>query len=395
MLFDRSFVFSFTIAILCSWGSRVEAVRCPACAPVLVPTLSEHLADADSAFLVKLVSSRKADPKSGKIAQTTLSILQIEIDIENKYKQGEKLVLAKYLDGKAGDLYFLNGTRKKEASPVVWNKPQAISETAYYYITQAPPLDAPNTERLAYYLKFLEYPDAVIANDAYAEFAKSPYDDVAALRKILPREKIRKWLASTETSPARVGLYGLMLGLCGTKDDVKFMENQITVLRANHNVGVDGVISGYLLLVGEKGLDLIDKEKLSNKKTSLAQAYSAMQALRIVWTYGADRIPRNRLKKSMRLLLDRQDMAEFAIADLSRWQDWSVQNRLMEMFRSKEFGTKGIKLAVVRYMMASTQDIPEGTEPTSIKHVQTGKKLLAELKKLDPATYRRAIRFGF
>jgi len=395
MNFVRVSSSSVLIAILYGWSCQLGAALCPACTPVLVPTLGEQLADSDSAFLVKLVSTRKTNLKNGKSARTTLSILQIEFDIEKKYKKGEKLVLAKVVTGKVGDLFFLSGTRKKETDPVAWSKLQAISRSAYNYVTQAPPIDAPNAERLPYYLNFLENPDSTIAFDAYAEFTKAPYQDVAALRKILPRKKLRKWLTNTKTIPARIGLYGLMLGICGTKEDIGFMENQITVLRTNFNVGVDGVISGYLLLVGEKGLDLIDKEKLTNKKTSAAQAYSTMQALRIVWSYGKDRIPRNRLKKSMRLLLDRKDIAEFAIGDLSRWQDWSVQNRLMQMFRSKDFGTKGIRTAIVRYMIASTKDIPEGTEPTSLKYVQSGKKFLAELKKLDPTTYRRAIRFGF
>ena len=36
----------------------------------------------------------------------------------------------------------------------------------------------------------------------------------------------------------------------------------------------------------------------------------------------------------MRLLLDNPDFADQVIPDLARWEDWSVMDRLVEMFKA-------------------------------------------------------------
>ncbi|GIS58489.1 MAG: hypothetical protein CM1200mP2_07140 [Planctomycetaceae bacterium] len=102
-------------------------------------------------------------------------------------------------------------------------------------------------------------------------------------------------------------------------------------------------MSGYLLLVGEKGLPLIEQLKLKNqflvdangkvltdkkgrkKLVPFSETYAAMQALRFMWSYADGRIAKPRLGQSMRILLDRPKLADLVIADLARWKDWSIR----------------------------------------------------------------------
>src|SRR5690606_27612754 len=100
--------------------------------------------------------------------------------------------------------------------------------------------------------------------DAYAEFAKSPYHEVASLAKDFSREKLRKWLVSPQTTQTRIGLYGLLLGLCGTAEDLPLLERKIVETSKDYRLGIDGVIAGYLMLSGEKGLSLVEKSKFLN-----------------------------------------------------------------------------------------------------------------------------------
>ena len=51
-----------------------------------------------------------------------------------------------------------------------------------------------------------------------------------------------------------------------------------------------------------------------------------------MWTYEPDIIPKGRLKESLRLLLDRPELADLVIADLSRWKDWKIMDRLMTIY---------------------------------------------------------------
>jgi hypothetical protein len=244
-------------------------------------------------------------------------------------------------------------------------------------------------------LKFLETPDGMIANDAYGEFANAPYKDIVPLAKQFPREKLRKWLASPDVPATRLGLYGLMLGLCGNEEDAALMQAKIGETTDGFRLGIEGVMSGYLLLTGEKGLETIEKSKLQSKEVPFSETYAAMQALRFLWTYGNGRIPAERLKASMRLLLERPEVSDLVIADLARWKDWSIQSRLMEMYGAEEYNIPSIKRSIIRYMIASTKDVPAGGGEKPPRHVTDGAKLLAQLRDKDAKMVNEVERYFF
>lgn len=370
-----------------------SAVACPACGPVLKPTWSERLANSDAATLVQWVSATRGSKDGQKPASSSFEIIQIARDADKLLKKGQQIAVAKYVEGEAGNLFFLWG--KKKGKKIDWKPAKEISETAYHYITQAPSPEVAGPKRLRFFLKFFEFPDDLIATDAYIEFAKSPYKDVKAISDAMDRKKVRKWLADPDTVQSRIGLYGLMLGLCGTKEDIPFLEKRIVTLKQEFRIGVDGVIAGYLMLVGEKGMDLIDRTKLKNVKAPRSETYSTIQAIRIIWTYGNGAVGKDRLRQSIRLLIDRPGWIEMIIPDLARWRDWSVQDRLMKLYGQNKYDTRPIKQSIIRYMLASTQDIPENARSPRPPHVVKGRKLLAALKKKDPKTYRLTMSFPF
>jgi len=106
--------------------------------------------------------------------------------------------------------------------------------------------------------------------------------------------------------------------------------------------------------------------------------FSAIMALRF---HGQNEsiIPRERLVKSMRLLLDRPDVVDLVIPDLARWQDWESMDRLVELFKSADKKTSWVRIPVVQYLMACP--LPKAKEK------------LAELKEIDPESVRRGSLF--
>ncbi|GAB4136565.1 MAG: hypothetical protein Tsb009_03700 [Planctomycetaceae bacterium] len=382
---------SLLIVFLTSFADSLWA--CPACGPVLEPTWSERLARSDVALLVQWVEGKPGKGPDAVGASTTFEIVQIARDTDNAYKKGQRLFLPKYISGKPGNLFFRWGVKKN--GKVEWRSPVPISETAYHYITQAPSPEVPGSKRLRFFLKFFEYPDNLIANDAYIEFAKASYEDVKSTSDVMDRKKIRKWLTDPETPQSRIGLYGLMLGMCGTKEDIPFLENRITQFKEEFRLGVDGVIAGYLMLVGEKGMDLIDRTKFLDTKAPQSETYSALLAIRIIWTYGNGKISKDRLRKSMRLLIDRPELAELAIPDLARWRDWTVQDRLMKLYGQKDYDTRSVKTAIIKYLIASTQDLPKDKTAKLPPHVVKGRQMIETIKQKDPKTYRIATRTFF
>jgi hypothetical protein len=167
-----------------------------------------------------------------------------------------------------------------------------------------------------------------------------------------------------------------------------------------------------------------------------------------MWRYSEGRIEKSRLRASMRILLDRPELADLVIADLARWKDWEIQDRLMDIYISSitkvvpntdakltedeqkalenefdelqkkasklvdgkfpvtldaqtadAFNVPSIKRAIVRYMLVSTKDIPDeatsGENSVVPKHVTKGRSYVEILRELDPKTVSQAERFFF
>jgi len=369
---------------------------CPFCsAPSL--TLSEQLADAELAALGQWTSGTK--PTETQKATTTFTVLNVAKNANDKLQKKQVVTLEQYLPGKPGDLYLLTANTSPAKDGLEWSVPLEVTETSYDYIVKAPNPEVATGKRLAYFIKYLEYPDQVIANDAYAEFANAPYEDIATLAEKMPREQISKWVTSDETSPTRLGLYGLMLGLCGNDSDARKMQEMIAKESDDFRLGIQGVMAGYLVIKGKEGLTWLEAQKLKpaidptrKDKIPFSETYASMQALRFMWTYGKGKITNERLQQSMRILLDQPDLCDLVIPDLARWKDWSVQDRLMKMYNQEEFSTPPIKRSIVQYLLACSQDVPAGVEEVPA-HAAKAKILLDELRETDPKTVRNAERF--
>ena len=339
---------------LCLLGASLVATAanaCPFCGPPQ-SRLSERLAKNDVAVVAAWLDSSPA--KKAVDGWTRFRFLERIRGPEGKllFVKGDDITLPREWKAEAGQRCLLFGRKEEELS---WETPVPLSDDAYQYVLKAPAFDATVGKRLEYYLGHLESRDTLIAMDALAEFAVVPYADVAALATKLPREKLSVWLADEQTVPNRVGLYGMMLGLCGTAEDAATLRAKIETPNPEYPFGLDGITFGYLLLTKTEGLDVLDEIKLRPMGTSATELASIMAALRVMWTDGGDRIPQARLRQSMRLLLDHLEIADKAIADLARWEDWSIQDRLMSLYGAKDFDDRYARKAIVGYFLAATK----------------------------------------
>jgi len=358
------------------------AGACPICGVPTV-TLPERLARADVALLVEWVSSQ---PAKGAIPEsTTYEIVQVHRDGAGTYKVGETVTTPGQLTpGKAGNLFLLLG-QKHEKLGIKWEigPALAVSETSYQYIIQAPSPETPAEKRLAYFIKFLEFPDVAIANDAFAQFVNAPTKDIESVAGKLPREKIRRWLADDKTPVTRQSGYGLMLGLCGGPDEARFLENQIKDIDPERQTGLEGVMFGYLLLAGDHGLDYLEHAYLANREAPEGKVYPAFLAIRYFWSYGNGKISRPRLQTAMRCLIDQPALSGTAITLLAGWKDWSLHERLMKLYAPLPKSETATKKAIIGYMIASTKDVAKD-EKNVPPQVAAGNKCLEELRRRDP-----------
>ncbi len=375
------------VAIALAFAAPTRTFGCPLCSP-LTPTISEQIAQADGVCLVQFVEIEPAHGQNP--GSTTYVVVEVLKTPKDAVKRGDRIKRAAARPAKVGDLFLVLGPKASDGNRIEWGTPTEITEAGFAYVAQAPPPEVARPKRLRYFIRFLESSDLLVSNDAYFEFSNAPWQDICALASLLPKEQLRNWLSQPQTPQTRVGLYALLLGLCGDKDDATLLAAKISPSTGEFRLGLDGMISSYLLLTGSSGLDKIDdwKFKVHNgKAAAYSDTYAALAALRFMQDHGGGKIASERLMRSVRLLLDRPELADMAIRDLARWQDWSIQNRLMSLYGRDVYNTPAIKAAIIGYLTASTK----GNDEAAAR----GKMYLEELRKRDPKVVRKAQRFFF
>jgi hypothetical protein len=277
-----------------------------------------------------------------------------------------------------------------------WDSPVNATPERLDYILQAPAAELPDNQRLSYYISFLESPDSLLAIDAWSEFAGARYEDVVAVSQNFPREKLRDWVADPNANPERLGLYGMMLGLCGDTDDAKFLEEQISQPRTgDFRYGIDGVMGGYLRLTGESGLRFLEETRLSRADVSSEELMAVVTAIQYMWSCESSRIDKQRLRSSLHLLLENPELRELVITDLARWKDWPTAVRLVEMFA--EIDDDRSQKAIVQFTIALLRDSEKNTGPDapSAELVSASRNFLAMVQMNHPRLLREAYReFG-
>ncbi len=90
----------------------------------------------------------------------------------------------------------------------------------------------------------------------------------------------------------------------------------------------------------------------------------------------SDVVPRERVLESLRLLLNEPKLADLVIADLARWGDWTVIDRLVAIYTDATAENLFVREPIVNYMKACP--LPEA------------EAAVEKLREIDPEAVRRA-----
>lgn len=233
-----------------------------------------------------------------------------------------------------------------------WDSPTPVNQDLLSYLLDAPDNAVPAALRLRYYVRFLESPHPEIAADAWGEFARSDYTDVVAVRDRFSTQRLRGWIADPEMSPERLGLYGMMLGLCGTDEDADFLRQQIGVAgtgTGGFRFGLEGLMGGYLLLRGESALEFLEDTRLKHQQTAADEQFAVLQAIQFLAANEVHRIPPERLRMALYMLLEHGQVREIVITDLARSRDWQATPKLLSMFAEMPADDRSAQ-AIVQFM---------------------------------------------
>lgn len=355
-------------------GRRAEA--CPFCS-ASSQTLSEEITAMDAVVIAQLEvppPAPKAGTASDEVPKGKFKIIEI-IKGQSLLTKKPMIETVYFGDAKKGKKFLITGVGPENLQ---WSTPLGITEQAQEYIQKLGKIAKSGSERLEFFQKYLEDKDDLLARDSYDEFAKSPYEAVTALKPKMNHDQLISWIKDSNVPTSRRRLYFTMLGVCGTKDDVKLLEAYVKSNDRKEKAGLDALIACYLMLKGADGVSLVEDLYLKNKTAEYADTYAAIMALRF---HGNDVhvIDRGRLVQALRHMLDRPNLADLVIPDLAKWEDWASMEKLVKLFKEADEKTSWVKVPVVNYLRVCP--LPEAKE-----HIK-------QLEKIDPEAVRRAQTF--
>lgn len=355
------------------------ATACPFCT-TLQPTIAQQCDGADVAFLGELA---EANGTSGKLRilrplQPAAPDRQAVADISLTASGDDR--------PRRGSLLLAVGKRQPAGScSRSWTTVE-LNEASYAYIAQSPPLNQPADKRLAYFARFLEHADPLIAEDAYLEFGHAPFDQVARVAGRLDVDRLRGWLDDETVSPRRKGLYGLLLGIAAAEqrraEVAGDFRRWIAAPANDFRSGFDGILGGYLWLGKEQALHELTERFLDNRDAAIGDLRHWMTALRFYRSFGRD-IPTDELTKAYRRFLERPALAAAAIGDLARWHDWQSLDQVTTLFSRPGYTDAATHRAIVGYLLACP--LPEAARQVA-RLRQLVPERVAEAERLEAST---------
>jgi hypothetical protein len=337
-------ILSMTLAITVLAQGAGSA--CPFCSPSAgFPSIQRHLAKHEQAFLVRAVSR---DAASG-------NTLHLRIDTVLKSPSGltpgDFLPAPKGIPLQADSRYLVLVTKGTAGKPGSGRtrvlRLSADASTLARRLSLLPVSKSVSKDpsekgdltiqkkRLLLCLESFGNPDRLVAATVTHEFGAAPYAAVKALRPHLSARRITSWIFGRSCSPDHRGILFLLLAIEGSK---AARETFLECLRDQHwqqRKGFDGLLGGYLLIHGEKGLAavLATRPPISARNgLRVWYAESLLRALDFHLRY-EDMISKATAYRTMHSLLDDPYAAGPAIGELIRKKHWASLEEVIAVRR--------------------------------------------------------------
>jgi hypothetical protein len=363
--------------------SSVGTARaCPFCSAVSL-TFAQEIKAADAVVIAQLVELPKGQtsvdgpiaPGIGEpLAKSKFKIIEVLKGAEH-LKKAKEVDAVFFGDSPVGTEFLITAIDPKA---LAWSTPIPLSDRGRKYLTDIMKLPETGADRLVYFQDYLEDEDQMLTRDAHDEFAIAPYEDLRVLAPKIKYEQLIKWIKTPDISPSHRRLYFTMLGVCGTEKDVPLVESFLKTKDRKLKVGfLDAMIGSYLAIKGPTALALVDDLFLKNQEAEFTDTYAAIQAVRIAQEAGI--LEKDKAAAAFHNVLKRPKIADLVIPDLARWQDWSVVDRMVELFMIPGDDSSWLRAPVLRYLQVCP--LPEA------------KKQLAKLEALDPTAAKQAQSF--
>jgi hypothetical protein len=230
-------------------------------------------------------------------------------------------------------------------------------------------------KRLAVAFGNLDSSDSTVANEAFLEFARASDAELAWAKGSLDRKKLRAWIADPKTPIERIGVYGLLLGLCGDASDARHLLAELKVDKHDERIAsnLGGLLGGAILLAPDDGWKLV-AGILADAKRNFTDKLNAIATVRF-FQAARPKEARERILACYAVVIADGDLADLAIDDLRRWQWWDLTATILAQSGKPTHAAPVVKRGIVRYAL----QCPDAT----------AKAYLAEARVKDPALVKK------
>ncbi len=211
--------------------------------------------------------------------------------------------------------------------------------------------------RVALVVPYLENPEPLVAEIAYAEITAAPYAALRAAKPLLNASTVRQWLADPDLA-GRQSPYLLVLGFVGNAQDAAALEQRLdTAWKSGDATSLGAMLAADLELRGDARMRWVDDKYLRDPKRSTREIEAVVLAL---GAHGQANktISRERVIQSYRMFIrERKDLAGFVAPDLAAWNYWDAAPEYEALMKSGVRQQGASRFAIAVYLRQNRGEI--------------------------------------
>ncbi len=207
--------------------------------------------------------------------------------------------------------------------------------------------------RVALVVPYIENPEPLVAEIAYAELTAAPYAALRAAKPRLSASAVRRWLADPELS-ARHRLSLLLLGFVGNAQDAAALEQRLDAAwKSGDATNLASMLAADLELRGAARMTWVEARYLLDRARSAPEIEAALLALSVHGNANGV-IPRERVIQSYRVFMkEHREIAGYVAQDLAGWQCWDAVPEYVALMKSDVRQQYPSRVAILKYLRQS------------------------------------------
>jgi hypothetical protein len=338
----------FGLLTLCLPGNT-----CPFCTQELGRTMVEDYSKSSLVIYGTFTDARLKDNGFGGDGESDFEIEKI-IKEHPAVKGLKKVTVPGYKNFPKVKFVLFCDVYKGRIDPYRADAVADGSELVEYFTGAVKVKDRSLPERLLYCFPYLNSKEFEVSLDAYREFGAADYKEYCEMAKKLDAKVLVGWLDDPKTPPYRFGLYSSLLGHCGkAPEHGEFLHRLIENADRHKGSGLDGMMVGYVMIQPKEGWKYLETDVITNAKADFQTRYAALRAMRFLWTQRPDLVNKQALVGGMLKAAEFPDIADFAVDDLRKWQQWDVTDQLLKLAGRKSHDVGVIQKATLRFALMS------------------------------------------